>query len=189
MQTDNQIKVWDPLVRSFHWLLVGSFLVAFVTEDDFLLLHSWAGYVVGAAILIRVIWGFIGTPHARFSDFVTSPHTAFGYAKDAFLLRAKRYIGHNPAGGLMIIALMVSLVITTFTGIALYGAAENAGPLASTFASNGAAWENPLEEIHEFFANFTMFLVVIHVAGVVLESLIHRENLVRSMINGFKRAN
>lgn len=188
MENGTQIKVWDPVVRTFHWVLVGSFLVAFVTEDDFLTLHSWAGYTIGAALLLRLVWGFIGTQHARFSDFITSPSTAFRYAKDAILLRARRYVGHNPAGGLMIIALMVSLLITTFTGIALFGAAEQAGPMAATFAGAGGSWEDALEEVHEFFANFTLLLVVIHVAGVVWESLVHRENLVRSMINGFKRA-
>ena len=189
MENGTHIKVWDPLIRTFHWVLVGSFLVAFITEDDFLTLHSWAGYTIGAALLVRLVWGFIGSQHARFSDFVTSPSTAFRYAKDAMLLRARRYIGHNPAGGLMIIALMVSLLITTFSGIALYGAAEQAGPMASTFATAGEFWEDALEEVHEFFANFTLLLVVIHVAGVVWESLVHRENLVSSMINGLKRAN
>lgn len=189
MENGAQIKVWDPVVRTFHWVLVGSFLVAFVTEDDFLTLHSWAGYSIGIALVVRLLWGFIGPQHARFSDFVTSPSTAFRYAKDALLLRARRYIGHNPAGGLMILALMISLLVTTFTGIALYGAAEQAGPMASTFAGGGEFWEDALEETHEFFANFSLLLVVIHVAGVVWESLVHKENLISSMINGFKRAN
>jgi cytochrome b len=189
MENGKQIKVWDPVVRTFHWVLVGSFLVAFITEDDFLTLHSWAGYIVGAALLVRLVWGFIGSQHALFSDFVTSPSSAFRYAKDALMLRARRYIGHNPAGGLMIVALMLSLLITTLTGIALYGAAEQAGPMASTFATAGGFWEDALEGVHEFFANFTLFLVVIHVGGVVWESLIHKENLITSMINGLKRAN
>ena len=84
--------------------------------------------------------------------------------------------------------MLVSLVITVASGIAVYGAAEQAGPLAATFAGSGKIWEDVLEEFHEFFANFTLFLVVIHVAGVALESVIHKENLVASMINGFKRA-
>ena len=189
MQSEAQVKVWDPLVRTFHWVLVASFTIAFITEDDFMDLHVWAGYTVGIALIVRLIWGFIGTQHARFSDFVTSPGTGFRYAKDAVLLRAKRYIGHNPAGGLMIIVIMVSLLITTITGIALYGAAEQAGPLASTFAASGDVWENVLEETHEFFANFTLLLVVVHVAGVVLESMLHKENLVSAMISGFKRTN
>jgi cytochrome b len=187
MQTESQIKVWDPLVRSFHWILVAAFFAAYLSEEDFLTLHVWAGYTVAAALAIRLLWGFIGTQHARFTDFVTSPSTAMRYAKDVLLLRARRYIGHNPAGGLMIIAMMISLVMTAFSGIAIYGAEEHAGPMAAMFVNSGERWENILEEVHEFFANFTLFLVFIHVGGVLFESLIHRENLVASMINGFKR--
>jgi len=189
MPSETQIKVWDPLVRSFHWIVVSSFVVAYITEDDYMTLHSWAGYVIGVALLVRLIWGFIGTQHARFSDFVTSPGNAIRYAKDALLLRAKRYIGHNPAGGLMIVVMLVSLLLTTISGIALYGASEQAGPMASMFITSGEQWEDVLEEVHEFFANFTLLLVVIHLAGVALESLLHRENLVTAMISGFKRTN
>ncbi|WP_455206756.1 cytochrome b/b6 domain-containing protein [Kaarinaea lacus] len=187
-QIDEQIRVWDPLVRWFHWTLVGAFLVAYLTEDDFLSLHVWAGYTIGVALLIRVLWGLVGTRHARFNDFVTSPTTALRYVKDTLALRAKRYLGHNPAGGLMIVVMIISLAITVVSGIALYGAAEQAGPLAASFTNSGELWEDILEGLHEFFANFTVFLVVVHLAGVIIESLIHKENLVASMINGFKRA-
>ena len=88
----------------------------------------------------------------------------------------------------MIIAMMVSLLITTVTGIAVYGAEEQAGPMASLFIGSGEAWEEVFDDIHEFFANFTLLLVFVHVAGVVIESLIHKENLVLSMINGLKRS-
>jgi cytochrome b len=188
-QISSQIKVWDPLVRTFHWVLVGAFVVAFITEDDFLTLHVWAGYTIGAAIAVRLLWGFIGPRHARFTDFVTSPRNAMQYVKDTLLLRARRYIGHNPAGGLMIVALLISLTLSVVTGIALYGAEEQAGPMASLFIGGGERWEDALEEVHEFFSNFTMLLVVIHLAGVLIESLVHKENLVASMINGFKRTN
>jgi len=189
MQAETQVKVWDPVVRIFHWLLVATFAIAFITEEDFLSLHVWAGYLLGIAIVFRIIWGFIGTRHARFSDFVTSPANALSYAKDALTLRAKRYLGHNPAGGLMIIVMIVSLVLTTFSGIVLYGVGDHAGPMAFIFAGKDQALEHLLEETHEFFANFTLLLVFIHVMGVLFESIAHRENLVSAMINGFKRAN
>jgi len=147
----------------------------------------WAGYIVFFAVLIRSVWGLIGTRHARFSDFVTSPKVAFQYVRDTLFLRAKRYIGHNPAGGLMIVAMIVSLLLTTVTGIAVYGAAEQAGPMAGWFASH-SMWEDVLEEAHEFLSFFTLFLVFVHVAGVVIESLVHKENLVRAMIDGTKKA-
>lgn len=187
MKTESQIKVWDPLVRGFHWLLVGSFFVAYLSEDDFLTLHVWAGYVIAIILLIRVLWGFVGTRHARFTDFVTSPKQALQYLKDTLMLRARRFTGHNPAGGLMIVMMMVSLLVTTLTGIAVYGAGEQAGPMAAFFAGGSEQWADFFEGAHEFFASFTLLLVVIHLAGVLVESLIHHENLVRSMVNGMKR--
>lgn len=186
--TPRQVKVWDPLVRVFHWSLVAFFFIAYITEEDFLALHTWAGYAVLGLILVRVLWGLVGTRYARFSSFVFSPRQTGAFLKDTLQLRARRYIGHNPAGGAMILLLILSLLITTFSGIALLGAEENAGPLAAWFAGSGDYWEDVLEGLHEFFANFTVLLVVVHVGGVIVESLIHRENLVRAMLTGFKRA-
>ena len=187
MHNEKYTRVWDPLVRTFHWLLVVAFLVAFGTEDDSMTAHSWAGYLIIGAISVRLIWGLIGTQHAKFKDFVTAPGEAFKYAKDVLLLRAKRYIGHNPAGGLMIIVLMASLVITSITGIAVYGAEEHAGPMANLFANTSKFWGDFFEELHEFFANFTLLLVLVHIGGVAIESMLHKENLVKSMFNGMKR--
>jgi cytochrome b len=113
---------------------------------------------------------------------------ALAYVKDLARGRAKRYIGHNPAGGLMILLLLLSLILTTVTGMALYGAEEQAGPLAAMMAGAGETSEDVLEELHEFFANATLFLVVFHVLGVIVESLVHRESLVRAMFTGRKAA-
>lgn len=188
MSEQSQIRVWDPLVRFFHWSLASAFLIAFITEDDFMIVHSWAGYLILSLLMIRLIWGFIGTRHARFSDFVYRPATIRGFLKDTLRFRARRYIGHNPAGGAMVIMLMLSLLVTAGSGMLLFGAAEQSGPLAQWFAQSGSAWADPLEEVHELFANFTLLLVIIHVVGVIIESLIHRENLVSAMISGFKPA-
>ncbi|VAW70307.1 Cytochrome b [hydrothermal vent metagenome] len=186
MTDTTQIRVWDPLVRFFHWSLVSAFTIAYITEDDFLTVHSWAGYFILALLGIRIIWGFIGSRYARFSDFIYSPATIIQFLKDTFKFRAKRYLGHNPAGGAMVILLMISLLMTTITGVFLLGADDHSGPLAFLFIQSADIWEDILEEVHEFFANFTLLLVFIHIAGVLLESLIHRENLVSAMINGFK---
>lgn len=182
-----QTQVWDISVRIFHWVLVSAFVVAYVTEEDFLSLHTWAGYLITGLLAYRLIWGIIGTRHARFSDFVYSPGKIIQHLKDTALLKAPRYLGHNPAGGAMIIALLLSLVLTTITGIALLGAEEHTGPLANLMSGTGEWWEDALEEIHEFFANFTLLLVFIHVGGVLLESLIHGENLPCTMITGHKK--
>lgn len=182
------IKVWDPLVRIFHWTLVLSFFIAYITEEDFLSLHTYAGYTVLVLISLRIVWGVIGTKHARFRDFIYSPKNIKIFLKETLLLRAKRYLGHNPAGGAMIILLLISLLITTVSGIIVLGAEEQAGPLASWFTQSHSVWGDIFEEIHEFFANFTLFLIFIHIAGVIIESLIHKENLVKSMIDGMKRS-
>ena len=182
-----EIKVWDPMVRIFHWSLVAAFFFAYFTEDDFLSPHVWAGYTVGGLVLFRVLWGFIGSKHARFSDFVRPPREAIAYLKDELKGQARRYIGHNPAGGANVIALLVSLTFTVVTGLIVYGAGECAGPLSSWLCNTPEWLPEAGEEIHEFFANFTLFLVVLHVAGVIWSSLLHHENLVAAMWNGRKR--
>ena len=182
----SQIKVWDPVVRFFHWSLVSAFLIAYITEEDLLSVHTWAGYLIVGLLVTRIIWGFIGTHYARFSDFVHSPSTIIQFLKNTLALKAKRYLGHNPAGGAMVMLLIFSLLATTTSGILLLGAEEQAGPVAHWFTEAGGFWGKALEELHEFFANFTLLLVFIHITGVIVESLIHKENLVSAMLNGFK---
>ena len=182
----SMIKVWDPLVRIFHWALVLAFMVAYISEEDFLSIHSFAGYTVLGLLIFRLLWGVIGTRHARFSDFIYSPATIKQFVKDTLTLKAKRYLGHNPAGGAMIVLMIISLLITSVSGIAVYGAEEQLGPMAGWFSYG--FWGEAFEELHEFFANFTLLLVFIHVSGVIIESLIHKENLVKSMVDGLKRS-
>ena len=185
--TTNQIKVWDPLVRVFHWSLVAAFATAFVVEDDLLGVHVWAGYLVLALIAVRLVWGFIGTRHARFSDFVRGPRQVIGYLGDAVRFNAKRYLGHNPAGGAMVVALLLLVALTGLSGMALYGAQELSGPLAPLLSGLPAPWGEALEETHEVLANLTLACIVAHVAGVLFSSLSHRENLIGSMFTGVKR--
>ena len=185
MKSQELVKVWDLPVRIFHWLLVAGFVVAYLTEDELLTVHVWAGYLVFGLLLFRLVWGFIGSDYARFSNFLCSPVKTVIYVKDVVALKAKRYLGHNPAGAAMIMLLLISLLITSITGFAVYGADQGAGPLANMAgSSNKELWE----EVHEFFANFTLLLVFLHIAGVVVESLIHRENLAKAMWHGYKKA-
>ena len=210
MNDHRDVRVWDPLVRVFHWTLVAAFFTAYLSEGEPEWLHTNAGYLIVILLGVRLVWGLVGTRHARFSDFVTSPFTAVRYLLDELVGRARRYLGHNPAGGWMAIALMLSLLGTTFAGMALYAVEEGEGPLAGVIAAGPGA-EVSLgaprlvavsddreheegeeagefyEEIHEFLANFTLFLVALHVAGVALGSFRHRENLVASMWHGYKR--
>ncbi len=200
------IRVWDPLIRIGHWTIVVGFFVAYFTEDDLLRLHAWAGYLVGGVVVLRVVWGLIGTRHARFTDFIYRPGTVISYVRDLFAFRARRYIGHSPAGGAMILALLVMLAATVYSGLMVYALENNRGPLAS-FASqavpaamadddngkNGDEAEDGedrdefWEELHEVLSDVTLALVFLHIGGVLFTSIAHRENLVRAMITGDKR--
>ena len=188
MSQIEQVKVWDPLVRIFHWTLVASFTIAFVTEEEWGSIHTLAGYIVGGLVLFRLVWGVIGTRYARFSNFVYSRKVTVGYLKDIAAFRPKRYLGHNPAGGAMVIAILLSLIATVVTGLAVYGTGEFSGPLGGLLSGCSDFPSDVLEELHEFFANFTLLLVIAHVAGVVLATFQHGENLVRSMFTGLKDA-
>ncbi len=168
-----EIRVWDPLVRVFHWSLVTLFVFAFATGDVLDRPHEIAGYAVLALVIIRIAWGFVGSEHARFSDFVRRPSQVRAYLAGALRLRSRRYIGHNPAGGAMIVLMLVMLLVISATGIAL-----------TTDTFWGSAW---MEAAHESAVNVTVVLIGLHLTGVVISSLAHGENLVRAMITGRKR--
>lgn len=212
-----RVKVWDAFVRLSHWLIVAGFFIAYISEDDFLTIHVWAGYTVGLLVTLRVVWGIIGPRHARFSDFICRPSLVIRYAVDLLRFRAKRYLGHSPAGGAMVLALLGGLLAITWTGLVLYAVEENAGPLASVYGRvdiHSAQLERATteekgtvdaredhdededhreedefwEELHEALATLVLALVILHIAGVALASIVHRENLARSMVTGFKRS-
>lgn len=178
------VYVWDPFVRIFHWTLVAAFTVAYLTEDDLLTVHVWAGYLVGALVVARVVWGFVGSPHARFADFLYAPRTTLRYVRDLILSRAERHLGHSPGGGYMVILLLVFLTATVITGLVVYGGDQQAGPLAGMFTEDTG---EAMEEVHEVLANIALALVIAHVAAVVLASFAHRENLIGAMLTGYKR--
>ena len=204
MSTDNRVKVWDIAVRVFHWSLVVFYVVAYLSgeeaEDGGGDLHALAGYVILGLICFRMVWGVIGTRYARFWNFIYSPHTTLTYLRSVLSGKPKHYIGHNPLGGWMVVLLLVSLMLAIWSGLEAY-AVEGKGPLATnieiiqTAYANGndehehqgkREGDNIWEEIHEVFANLTLLLVILHISGVIFSSLVHRENLVRAMITGYK---
>ena len=158
-----EVRVWDPFVRIFHWSLVGLFVLAFVTGDEIEWLHIAAGYAIAALVALRVVWGFVGPRHARFSDFVRPPREVSRYLRDAIRLRAPRYLGHNPAGGAMVVALLAMIAGIAATGF-----------MMTTDAFWGAQW---VEDLHEGLVYATMGLIALHVAGVLFASCAHGENL------------
>ena len=193
MAAGNQVKVWDPAVRVFHWSLVVAFFTAYLSGEDLHDLHELMGYIVLVLVIFRIIWGFIGSEHARFSDFVCGPGKVVRNLKDIALLRPKRYLGHSPAGGAMVLVLLAMLAATSVTGII----SDEQGVLANMTATASAsgnddddeheAEEGPVAELHETLGNLTLALVFLHIAGVVLSSFTHRENLAGSMLTGRKR--
>lgn len=202
----NEIRVWDPLVRLFHWGLVVAFTIAYLSGDEENSLHVYSGYAVLGLISFRVLWGFIGTRYARFSQFVTSPGTVIQYLKDLLARKPKHYTGHNPAGGWMVLALLLTLFVVTVSGLKVYAIEEGLGPLAAeapaltlispAYADDDEhddgehekeeAAEEFWEEIHEASSNFMLLLIFLHIAGVIVSSRLHDENVVKAMFSGKK---
>jgi len=187
MKTETTVKVWDPLVRVFHWLLAGAFFTAYISAEESQQVHNLAGYLVISIVIGRLVWGFLGSTHARFQEFVVGPSTTADYLKAMLQRKHRRYLGHNPAGALMILLLLTSLLATGFTGMITLGIEEHAGPLAGWVQVMGWHNDDVAEELHEFFANFTLLLVFCHVSGVIVESFLHRDNLIKAMFTGRKR--
>jgi cytochrome b len=171
--TSRSTQVWDLFVRVFHWGLVGAFGAAYVLSDDGGTLHHALGYAVLGLVAARIVWGFVGTYHARFANFVPTPRAFTEYARAILAGRERRYLGHNPAGGAMIMALLMLLTATGVTGWLL---------------TTNAFWgSEALETLHGACANAVLVCVVLHVGGVLLASWRHRENLVSAMLTGRKR--
>lgn len=167
------LMVWDPLVRLFHWtVVVGCVVNSFVFEDG-KTVHRYVGYVVAGALAIRILWGFVGTAHARFTDFVPGPARLIAYLRAMLAGREPRHVGHNPAASVMILTLMALLAAVSVTGWML-----------TLDAYFGEEW---LEDLHELIANAILGLAVIHVLAAIYESMRHRENLILAMITGRKR--
>jgi len=166
-----KILVWDLPTRAFHWLLVFSFAAAYITsEDDWMVLHAVFGYTVLGLVAFRLLWGFAGTRYARFASFAYRPARALTYLGSLVARQPEHHVGHNPAGSW---AIYLLLALGALTGALGWLSLE--GP--------GWKW---IEELHQITGNVMLALVGLHIAGVVVGSLVHRENLARSMVDGYK---
>ena len=170
--SSQSIRVWDIGVRLFHWSLVAMVAGAYLTED-LRRTHRYLGYIVLALLAFRLVWGLIGTRHARFASFIPGPRRLITYLRDIANGTEARYTGHNPAGAAMIVALLLTL--------AAIGATGHMMGMDQYF---GQDW---VEELHGVLVNVLLGLVVFHIGGVLLASTRHHENLVRAMITGRKR--
>lgn len=171
-QGSRTVTVWDPLVRIFHWSLVASVLAAYFFTEEGDPPHEYAGYIALGLVAFRLVWGFIGGRYARFAQFTPGPAALLRYARELLQGTEARHLGHNPAGAVMVLALLAMVAASSVTGWML-----------TTDAWFGEEW---VEELHEIVANALMLLVGLHVAGVIYTSVRHRENLVRAMFTGRK---
>jgi cytochrome b len=171
------VKIWDRFVRIAHWSLAACVLAAWITAESKLKsaepLHEWLGYAALVVIALRFAWGWIGPRYARFRQFVAGPARTLAYAKAALRGHEPRYLGHNPLGGWMIVALLSSAALAALSGW-----------LSVTDRFWGVDW---VEEAHEFLGNAVIALAALHVAGVVYTSWRQRENLAAAMLSGVKR--
>jgi cytochrome b len=202
-------KVWDIFIRIFHWTLAGSIIGLYLSGEEFKSVHFRLGYFVACLVLARIVWGFVGTKHARFINFLYGPRTIYDYLKSLIKGNPKHYLGHNPAGGLMIVVMLITLLVIVFSGLKTL-AIEGKGPLSTTdisilrvaYADEDGHDDNPAykdghrqkeqkdefwEDIHELMTSFMIFLVIVHVGGVIVSSWIHKENLIIGMITGIKK--
>jgi cytochrome b len=167
-----RVFVWDLPVRLFHWSLALSFAGAFLTAESerYRDVHVVLGYTVLGLVAFRLLWAFVGTRYARLSSFAFGPRDVVAYVKSLLAFRPLHYVGHNPAGSWVIYGLVLLALVTGAAGYATYN-------------DIGGHW---LEEFHEGAANVMLTLVFVHLAGVFVSSLIHRENLVKAMVTGHK---
>ena len=186
MTQHSETKVWDPVVRGFHWSLVIVFAGAYLTGEEWSAGHAVAGYTLLALLGLRLVWGVVGPGTARFAGFVPSPGEAVRYVRDLSRGHARAHRGHNPAGGAMVVFLLVFLAAVVITGLMAYGT-EGHGPWAAVFAGLGPYYGASLEALHARLVDATLVLVVLHITGVLVSSRLEGENLVRAMITGHKR--
>jgi cytochrome b len=208
------VKVWDLFVRFFHWALVAGVICQLATAEDFKGVHAKIGYAIIVLLILRIIWGFVGSGYARFTNFIYPPADIFAYLKSLVKGNAKHYTGHNPAGGAMVCALLLFLTLTALAGLKTLGA-DGKGPLAlhsQNIVSYAQADDHPhrndemgeneheghshtasnpqahfWKEIHETLMGISLFLIGLHICGVIASSYVHRENLILAMITGRKK--
>ena len=169
----NSIRVWDPFVRIAHWAVAAGCLANLSILRHADEPHEWVGYALTAIVLVRIVWGFLAPGHANFRDFAPSPSELLTYLRLLVVAREPRYLGHNPAGAVMMLTLMTLVIFCGVTGWML---------------GLDAFWgDSTVEALHEGGANAILVLAIIHVGGAIFASIRHRENLVKSMVTGRKR--
>jgi len=180
---DPEMIVWNRVVRAGHWLLAFSFAPLYLEYRKFPL-HPYAGYLVFALIVLRIIYGFYGSGAARFSSFWFGPSQMFRYLKSAFSGHAEYHFSHNPMGAAMVYSLLGMLLLNSFLGLLTYSAQQQLGPFGALVPD---AWEDQLIAVHSLLGHVTAGLVICHLSGVIWASRLHRENYALAMLTGIRR--
>src|SRR5262245_60705862 len=181
------IRVWDLPVRLFHWLLVLLFVFMFITGkagSDWIVWHMRAGYALLTLVLFRVMWGFAGSTHARFADFLAGPSACIGFAKKLLSRAPAPYAGHNPLGGWMVLVLLVALLVQAGTGLFSNDDLLSEGPLASLVSKE---LSDRITSVHTCDINLLLVLVGLRIAAVLYHAGFMKENLIGAMFTGVKR--
>lgn len=170
-----RVLVWDVPTRVFHWTLALSFAGAYLTAESerYRDIHLALGYLMLGMLLFRLVWGLVGTIYARFAAFTFPLAQVVGYVRSLLGASPQHYVGHNPAGGVAIFLLLALGVLISVSGLGLYWEIGD---------------EDIFEELHEIAANLMLLVVFVHIAGVLVSSVLHKENLVRAMFTGYKQA-
>jgi cytochrome b len=182
--TSRVVRVWDAPIRVFHWLVVALVAAAYATwRLDWMVWHGWVGDLLLALLLFRLLWGFFGSETARFSRFLTSPRMAFQHLRYALLREPDRQVGHNPAGGWMVLFLLALLLAETLTGIYVANDIADVGPLTGIVP---AAVANAIDASHAILWDVLLVAIVLHVLAIFGYAVVKGQNLLRPLITGTK---
>lgn len=178
------VRIWDLPVRLFHWLLVALFLFSFATgklKGNWMQWHMYSGYAILVLLFFRIVWGFVGSTHARFSSFLAGPAAGLRFAKKLLSKEPAHVAGHNPIGGWMVVVLLLSLLLQAGTGLFANDDIAIEGPLFNYVSKE---LSDRLTTIHYYNFNVLFFLVLAHVAAVIYHVFVKKENLVSAMFTG-----
>ncbi|RZK02031.1 MAG: cytochrome B [Flavobacterium sp.] len=185
-EDSSTIKVWDLPVRIFHWLLVILFVAAYVTNSlgtNYFTYHLWCGYAVIVLVSFRIIWGLVGTYHARFSNFIRNPLTTIKYALNTLKNTEKHYVGHNPLGAIMVIVLLLTILAQAITGLFTNDEILNLGPLYGYITDELSL---KLTSLHRQLFYWILGAVALHIIAVLVHVFFKRDNIIKAMFTGKK---
>ena len=181
------VRVWDVPVRVFHWMLAALILLSWITSEiagNAMTYHMWSGYAILTLVVSRIVWGFIGSEHARFRAILHGPRAIIGYASGLFGSDSRYYLGHNPVGGISVVLMLAAVLLQALTGLFANDDIATEGPLAHLVSE---ATSSVLTTIHRYNFYVLTTLIAVHVAAALFYLIVKRENLIGAMFTGRKR--